>query len=185
MRKIIGSICLLLFSSLAVAEEAKLNNDSFEIYRFSVSIDAHPEDIIPALLNRKSWQSGYESLAHIAGPRWEVGELVEHRWREDDVKYSQREEILELVWEQRLTMKIQRGSDVGFVFYELSPTPTGVDLAVVMLLPQRFSQFQHRQSATSDRVRVQSHRQRLKLEHLQLKKVLELKSLREMQRPPN
>lgn len=155
------------------------------VYRFSLPIYSHPSKVLPAVLDKSKWLSGYQSLAHISGPRWEVGEVSEISQTVDGVSLVQQEEIIELDWERRLSLKFSNQFESGFAFYELSPTAKGVELNAVFVVTDKVSNASLRQSDVAKRVRFEANLQSLKIEHRKLKKVLELKALREMDAPPH
>jgi hypothetical protein len=187
MNKLLSGIATLVLALGALAANAadSLDGEATQVYRISLEINAHPSEVLPTLLNKKLWLEGYVSLAHLAGKRWEIGEVVEIVRRANDITTVQREEIIELEWEQRLTLKLSSGAQKGLAFYEIEPTPKGVQLSLLLALTNQRPDMTMRRSDVAKRLRYESTLQQLKIEHRRLKRVLELKSLTDIKAPAN
>jgi hypothetical protein len=187
MNKFLSGLAMALLALAALTANAtdRLDGVATQVYRVSLAINAHPSEILPALLNKKLWLEDYVSLAHLAGKRWEIGEVVEIVRRANEITTVQREEIIELEWEQRLTLKLSSGAHNGLAFYQIEPTPKGVQLSLLLALTNQRPDMTLRRSDVAKRLRYESTLQQLKLELRRLKRVLELKSLADIQAPAN
>lgn len=183
MRKLfsVSIVVFLLFVSFAGAADNSPNKAAADVYRISLPINAHPDEVLPALLTKKPWLPGYVSLEHLSGERWAVGEVVEVKRAIGELISTQREEILELQWGRRLTLKFVNESQNGFAFYQLKPTSTGVDLLLVVAVDQASSVLPR--SKVAERVSYNEALRNLRLDHRRLKNFLENKAEQNMRTP--
>lgn len=183
MRRLLGCFLLTLACTFwPVATLAELNLTDTKVYRLSLEINAHPSDVIPSLLNKKLWLDGYLSTTHLEGERWEVGEVVEIAQQIDGVTTRQREKILELEWEKRLTLQLSKGDKSSVALYKLMHKPKGVELQLLLIRSSGGPALSVQRGEVAERVRYNSELAALRIEHLQLKRMLERKAFHEMQK---